>query len=73
MENVQEIIENNFKRMMDNNPKKMCYNALIHMLDEFDKSNEIDTAKMCQWVEEKKNRKDVVVYILPLNTNCKKV
>ena len=61
--------------MLDNNPDQMCYNALMELLDSFDddESIEVDTTKMRHWVEEKKNRKGVQVYILPLNPEYKKI
>lgn len=63
---TQKIIEKNFKTMLNINPKKMCYNALVDQLAMLE-SEGINTVKMREWVEEKKNRPGVQVYILPLS------
>jgi hypothetical protein len=58
-------IEEGFQKLLNNNPDKMCINALMFILRDFSRSN-IDTSEMHKMVEEKMKTAEVLTLPLPI-------
>lgn len=57
-------VEKSFKRMLDNNPDKICINAIESILAMLERDN-IDVSLMRRMFEKKKE--SAQIYILPLS------
>lgn len=57
-------IEESFRKMLNNSPKKICLNAINLILDEFKKDN-IDITNMQKMVKEKIKNSQTIILPLP--------